>query len=551
MTQPDETPIETTPGAPRPSEPAVPASPKRRSLPSLSRLFSDNSLTKKASLNALASILDYGARLLVGFLVTPLMVAGLGDFYYGVWQILTRLVGYINPASGRPTQALKMTLANQQASTDYELKRRYVGSALAVLGIFTPLMVILGAILVWYAPAWIKVPPEYTGTVRITAGMLVMNLILFNFFLVQGSVVEGENLGYKRMGLSIFLVFLGGGLTWLALYLKTGIIGIAAAYILHSVSWGIFAYMMVRSFVPWYGISRPTRETIGKFLDLSWWFVAWNLIMSLMLAADVVVLGIVQSAEAVTSYSLTKYAPETLISIIAIVAFGIAPGLGRIIGSGDFGKASKLRNEIMAFTWLIVTVLGACVLMWNRTFLTVWVGGQRYAGAIPNLFIVLVVTQFVFIRNDGNVIDLTLNLRRKVLLGGLSVFTSLVAAVALLSYSGLGIVGLSLGLILGRALMSIGYPMLIGRFMNISFSAQVKGALRPILVTGLLFAVTAFLGDWIATSHWHGLTGWIYFALSAAATFPVILALAFFTGLAAEQRKQIMRRVRTALSMSA
>jgi len=35
-------------------------------------------------------------------------------------------------------------------------------------------------------------------------------------------VLTGENLGYKRMGLSAILVFVGGGLTWLALYLKRG-----------------------------------------------------------------------------------------------------------------------------------------------------------------------------------------------------------------------------------------------------------------------------------------------------------------------------------------
>ena len=46
----------------------------------LSKRFSDESLTKKASLNAFASLLDYGARVLVGFLVQPILVAGLGDY---------------------------------------------------------------------------------------------------------------------------------------------------------------------------------------------------------------------------------------------------------------------------------------------------------------------------------------------------------------------------------------------------------------------------------------------------------------------------------------
>ncbi len=516
---------------------------------SISRLFSDDSLTKKASLNALASMLEYVSRLLVAFLVTPIMVSGLGDFYYGVWQILTRLVGYLNPASGRPTQALKMTLANQQASTDYDLKRRYVGSTFAVLGLFTPVMVVLGGILTWYAPVWIKVPDQFSWYVRVATGLLVLNLILFNFVMVQTSIAEGENLGYKQMGISALLVFAGGGITWLALYLNTGIIGLAVVAIISTVAIGIFSIVIVRLYVPWFGIAWPTRELIGKFLDLSWWFLAWNLIMSLMLAADVVVLGIVQSAESVTSYSLTKYAPETLINVIAIVAFGIAPGLGRIIGTGDFEKAAKLRNEIMAITWLIVTVLGACVLMWNRTFLTIWVGAQQYSGTIPNLFIVLVVTQFVFIRNDGNVIDLTLNLRQKVLIGALSVSISLIIAVLFLIYTDLNVVGLSLGLMLGRFIISLGYPMMVGRYLKVPFSTQIRGAVRPVIVTAILFGVTTALSEWVVTSGWEGLSGWVYFALACAVSFVVILALAFFSGLSASQRGQLLKRFRLVVSI--
>ena len=85
------------------------------------RLFSDESITKTADLIAFASALDYGSRLVVGFLVQPMLVVGLGDFCYGVWQVLLRLMGYLSPAGGRPAQALKMTLANQQPAPDYQI----------------------------------------------------------------------------------------------------------------------------------------------------------------------------------------------------------------------------------------------------------------------------------------------------------------------------------------------------------------------------------------------------------------------------------------------
>src|SRR5215216_7443011 len=117
----------------------------------IGRLFSGENLTQKAYMNALAAALDYGARLITGFIVTPFLVSGLGDTLYGVWRTLGNLTGYISAASGRPSQALKFTTASLQSSTDYEEKRRNVTSALIVWILFLPILSVLGGVVVWFA----------------------------------------------------------------------------------------------------------------------------------------------------------------------------------------------------------------------------------------------------------------------------------------------------------------------------------------------------------------------------------------------------------------
>jgi Na+-driven multidrug efflux pump len=128
-----------------------------------------------------------------------------------------------------------------------------------------------------------------------------------------------------------------------------------------------------------------------------------------MLASDLVILGILASAEIVTHYSLSKYIPEALMTLVGVLVFGAAPGLGGIIGRGDLKKAAQVRNEIMVFTWLVVTAGGSTILLWNESFLRLLVGPEHYVGSLPALLIVIMVVQFVFIRNDSSVIDLTLN----------------------------------------------------------------------------------------------------------------------------------------------
>src|SRR5881227_1410429 len=64
-------------------------------------------LTGRASLNAVQSLLDYGAKLGVGLVVTPIVLTGLGRSLFGVWEMLNRLDTMSRSASvGRPSAAL-------------------------------------------------------------------------------------------------------------------------------------------------------------------------------------------------------------------------------------------------------------------------------------------------------------------------------------------------------------------------------------------------------------------------------------------------------------
>jgi hypothetical protein len=350
------------------------------------------------------------------------------------------------------------------------------------------------------------------------------------------------------MGMSVILVFIGGSFTWLALSLGTGNVGDATAVVASTLLTGLFYVWVVKSNTPWFGIARPRRADVQQMLNLSWWFMGWNLVTNLLLASDVVVLGVLDSVESVTNYSLTKYVPETLIGVIVIVVFGIVPGLGSIVGTGDFERAIRVRNEIISFIWLIATTLGASILIWNRAFVALWVGAEHYSGSLPNLLIVVAAMQLALIRSDGNVIDLTLRLSQKVLLGFLSVTVSIVAASLLVGYFELGIAGLCLGVITGRLIMSLGYPILIGRFLDIKFSNQSNAIVRPAIVTVLLFLISIGLSNLAAGSSWSGLSGWFVFILSASITGALVLIVSFYAGLSKTQRLSIVRRIRAVIA---
>jgi hypothetical protein len=149
--------------------------------------------------------------------------------------------------------------------------------------------------------------------------------------------------------------------------------------------------------------------------------------------------------------------------------------------------------------------------------------------------------QLAMIRTDANIIDLTLNLRRKVLLGAFA--SALSAGLGWVLLDAFGIAGLVVGFIAGRAVLSVAYPTMIGRMLEVPLGDQVRAVIRPGIATILLFAAAA----WLATIVHAG--SWATLLLGAAASAVVVAPLAYFGGLSKASRGQVWNRVRKAVKL--
>jgi O-antigen/teichoic acid export membrane protein len=495
-------------------------------------------LTRAAYLNSIAALLDFGSTMAVSLLVTPVLLRALDTSLFGVWKILQQVVNYMVLVDGRPTQALKWVIAADQASTDLVAKRRIVATAVLTWLIYLPLLTVAGGALVWFAPTLTKVPPEDDLLVRLTCGVLVINFVLLGLGQIPASVLRGENQGYRRMGMAAILNLLGAALTIGAVKLGMGLVGVAAAQVVVTVSTGFFFYVVVKRALPWFGLARPAFRQVIGFVKLSGWYLAAVLVDRLLYATDVVVLGYVASSATVTPYVVTSFAATTTLALLGAVVTGSLPGLGGLLGRGEFDRVGQVRREMAAYSWVLVTAIGGTTLLLNRTFVGLWVGQDRYAGWAANLLIVVLAVQVCFIRNDAYLIDLTLKLRGKVLLGLASGLASL--AVAWMLIPGLGIVGLCCGLLAGRAMLSVALPVLVRTQLHVGTRLSMSTLRRGVL-TVACFAATAFLGEQVAIHNW------IVWAAAAGLCSTSIALVCGVLGLGRTERQAFVHRARVLL----
>jgi hypothetical protein len=99
-----------------------------------------------------------------------------------------------------------------------------------------------------------------------------------------------------------------------------------------------------------------------------------------------------------------------------------------------------------------------------------------------------------------------------------------------------GVVGLCLGLVVGRATLGIVAPVAVGRFLGVPLRRQAARVLRPGLTTAVLLAA----GYWLAGENTS--SSWFVLVVGVAGTVVAAGAAAFLLGLTPVQRARLTRR---------
>ena len=509
------------------------------------------SLSRRAALTAVASLVDYAAQIAVTLLVTPIVVGGLGTTMFGVWEMLRQAVGYMTAADGRPMDALRLVVASQQANPDAGLLRRQVGAALVVWLVFLPVVFGVGGVLVWLAPKITGVGPELVAPVRIACALLVLSFILGAFASIPEAVLRGMNLGYKRMGWQAALSVTGGLLTAGAIYLGLGVLGLGAAQLGVVVLTGVCFLVLAKKYVPALSINRPSKPEVMSLLRMSAWLTGGLVLTNALLASDVLILGMVVSPAVVSMYVLTGAAARMAVTLFNFTVGATTPGLGGLIGEQQFERVARIRTDLVTLTWLFVTVGGATILLWNRTFVSLWVGADLFAGITANLLIVCVMVQTAFIRGDAFVIDAALRPRPRVIVTAIAAALTLTATLVLTPVY--GIVGLCIGILIGRLPQTLAYPRLVAsclrqpsaptfghdRILSSAWSLVMsfsRRTARRLAVMLGIFAGATWLGQRMLASNWFEATG------MGATSVTLLLAVALLAGLSDDERRVVIKR---------
>jgi len=449
--------------------------------------------------------LAQGAGLIAGFVFTPIVMKGLGAETYGIWGFIQKLTGFVGLSNINSMAIVKLQLGVRQHSSDVEEKRRLLGANILQWLYLLPLSVLAIGFLVFGLPRFMALPPTLVASARLALLIVGCTMILNQLMSLPGGVLAGQNLNYKAMGLNAVMILLGGALNAWGVLSGFGLIVLAITSLVAVALSNLVRYWVARRHVPWFGVSRPRIEEVIGCVRLSVWGALNSLGGMLFSAADTVLVGIAFGAVAVAVYLTTGALLRFAFGPFQQILMSGNSGIGYLVGCEEWVRIESIRNELLSFAALGMTMLVSVTVLLNESFVSLWVGSEFYG----NLALTASLCLLAFLRQLVNMeaipLDAMLKLEWKTI--AMLVWGTLGIAMA---YGFSRVMGLA-GVPAGLAVASIGQlftlQSLIQHYTPMPMNRYWKAAARPIVSMALLCGLALFVSVYrpIGIRHWSSL----------------------------------------------
>jgi O-antigen/teichoic acid export membrane protein len=487
----------------------------------------------------------------ISAILTPVMVHGLGNLYYGMWVLVGSLIDY----SGLLDMGMRATVfryvaffkgANQREPLSETFT---TGVAISFSAMCISALAFVG--LSFILPRFFKFAgPEKT--------IFMWTIILMGAALsvaLPGQFLFAYLRGLERFDLYNLGMVIHGvirGLTLLTLVkLRYGIIYVSAAVLILEILFLIFRWFLVMWSDPGlkFSLKSLNWHRTREMFSFGFYSFVYNSGETLRYSTDSFVIGRLLSVALITPFSVAT----RLMEYFKVLSGGVSgPMMVRISGLSGKNEHHELQTEFLRstrFSMLLCMFIGGLLIVDGKTLIHVWLGPQYLVSY--SILVVLTVAYIALLGQTPSSLLVFAHARNH---RALSWWTLAEGASNLLlsiwwarKY---GLVGVALGtaipLVVSKVLVQPRYALLDLRMTWRRYFSQ--GLARPLLAGGLFMVLS-----WFLTSRLGSSSNFIALALICICQTLFFVGLTYLVGLSEVDKgtvREQVRRLVTALGMA-
>jgi len=452
-------------------------------------------MIKRLLINTSSNLLVLTVKLIIVFIMTPVFLQNMGNYDYGIWEIIASVVGYMGILDLGIKPAIIRFTAKYKVENNNSALREIYSSAFA----FTLLMgIILCTTLICWGMFFPEtLAPDSSSTTKYTLVLTILALQMLMMFpgyvpesllegLQQYSVKNNVTIVNSIIGASVLFYFISpnNALYLLALVNAVGL----------SIKYALYFYLVSR---PKYGQLVPTVSYVSlakikQLLHFGGKSFIQGLAYQIESATDVLVIGYFLNPALVPLYSI----PANLMGHIRNVGFTLTQAFMPKFSQLAAEKNSKATIDfyINASKWTIALILPISILavIFGPAFISLWLGKEYGENSQLILLLLAIFTMLPFL--DPVMERYLTAINKHAILAKLYPISALINLVAsILLVNKFGIVGVALGSIIPLCILVPVYLVYSCKQLEITLYHYIKNVLVPLLVPNLVLVFLSFL----------------------------------------------------------
>lgn len=313
----------------------------------------------------------------VSFFLSPFVVRHLGDTAYGVWTLLSALVGYLGLLDFGVRGAVTRYVAHHHAADDNDGCSSIVSTGMVMFGFLGGMAILLAAVLAYFSPLLFNIPAPLVDDTRL---VLIVGGTTMAVTLV-GAVFGGVIAGLERFDISngaeILVTAIRTVAVVLALLAGHGLVALAFIHLASSLLSALISWVVARRLYPELQLlfKIPLRLHMRTILSFSVWSSVINISGRLIHYSNAVIIAIFLPVGAVTFYAIAGNLIEYSRQLTSSISMLMTPRVSALASSGS----TSLIQEILSatrLTTLVTAPIAATFWFRGESFINLWMGPE-------------------------------------------------------------------------------------------------------------------------------------------------------------------------------
>lgn len=428
-----------------------------------------NSSKNERKTGAVLSYVSIVLSTLVQLLYTPLLTRMLGQSEYGLYSLVSSIIGYLTVLDLGFGNAIVVYTAKYRTQKKYDEEKKLHGMFFVVYLIIGLVAGLLGLILYFLVPTIFGATMTSVELNKMKIMMLILafNLAMTFAFSIYSSIINAyEKFTFQKL-MSIFNTIMKPLLMIPLLFLGyksiTMCVVISVVNIIVLLSNYFYCRNKLNINIKFMGFDKLLFKTIFGY---SFFIFLSVIVDKVNWSVDQFILGAVSGTVAVSIYSIASHLNTLFVNLSTAVSSVLLPKMSKMVA--EKATDDELTNEFIKvgrIQYLIVFLMASGLTLFGKEFIYAWVG-QEYNDSYYIALILIIPLCFPLVQNLGVSIMQAKNMHkfRSVLLAVIAIANIIISIPLAKLYGGIGsAIGTSISLIIGNIIiLNIYYQKRVG-----------------------------------------------------------------------------------------